>query len=116
MVKRSVGGYIPDRGDIVWIDFSPHVGREQAERRPAIVLSPAKYNKQSELILVCPITSKRKGYPFEVEIAAGKIQGMALSDQIRSFDWKMRQGVFAERLDYETLHKIQKRAVALLIA
>jgi mRNA interferase MazF len=115
MVSRPRSKYIPERGDIVWIDFSPHRAREQADRRPAIVLSPAKYNRQSALVLVCPITSKQKGYPFEVEIIAERIRGVALTDQLRIFDWRVRQGIFVDRLDYITLRKIQKRAIALIV-
>ena len=74
--------YIPDRGDIVWIDFSPQAGHEQAGRRPALVVSPGAYNKKVGLAILCPITSQVKGYPFEVILPAGlPIQGVVLSDQ-----------------------------------
>lgn len=84
--------YVPDRGDVVWLDFTPQAGHEQAGRRPALVLSPATYNKKSGLMLCCPITSQTKGYPFEVSVtpAAGKVTGVALADQVRCLDWQSR--------------------------
>ena len=114
MVARPRKRYVPERGDIIWIDFSPHRGHEQAARRPAVALSPAKYNKSSGLVLVCPITSKRKGYPFEVEVVAEKTQGVALADHVHSFDWRERHSVFIEALNHGALRQIQKRAIALI--
>jgi mRNA interferase MazF len=89
--------YIPERGDIVWLDFTPQTGHEQQGKRPAIVLSPQAYNKKTGLALFCPITSKQKGYPFEVEINTGKINGVVLSDQIKSLDWQQRGVDFIEK-------------------
>lgn len=84
--------YIPDRGDLVWLVFSPQAGHEQAGRRPALVLSPQSYNKKVGLALFCPITSQVKGYPFEVLIPRGlDISGVVLADQIRNMDWQARQ-------------------------
>lgn len=89
---------IPDRGDIYWLDFNPQVGREQAGRRPALVLSPKSYNARIGLALMCPITSQIKGYPFEVELRGpGKIRGAILADHLKSLDWRSRKPVFAER-------------------
>lgn len=87
--------FIPDRGDVVWLDFTPQAGHEQAGRRPALVLSPASYNRKGGLMLCCPVTSQVKGYPFEVSMAPahGKVAGVALSDQIRCLDWKSRNAV-----------------------
>lgn len=77
----------PDRGDVVWIDFDPQAVHEQAGRRPAIVLSPAYYNRKAGLALICPITNKSKGYPFEVVIPKGlKVTGVILADQARNLD------------------------------
>jgi mRNA interferase MazF len=88
VVKR----YVPDRGDVVWLNFTPQAGHdEQAGHRPALVLSPASYNGKTGLMLCCPVTSQVKGYPFEVVLDAGGIRGVILSDQVRSLDWKTRQ-------------------------
>jgi mRNA interferase MazF len=84
-----------NRGDIVWLDFTPTKGHEQAGRRPAIVLSPLEYNARAGLMLVCPITSKTKGYPFEIKVE-GKIRGAILVDQIRSVDWRERNAQLIE--------------------
>ncbi len=80
---------VPGRGDVVWIDFSPQVGHEQAGRRPALVVSPAPYNGKVGLAVLCPITSHAKGYPYEVALPAGLgVQGVVLSDQVKSLDWQ----------------------------
>ena len=84
--------YTPARGDIVWLQFNPQAGHEQAGRRPALVISPQPYNKKVGLALFCPITSRVKGYPFEVELPSGlDASGAVLSDQIRSLDWRSRK-------------------------
>jgi mRNA interferase MazF len=83
---------VPDRGDLVSLDFTPRAGHEQAGRRPALVLSPAAYNKKSGLMLCCPVTNQAKGYPFEVAIApaSGRATGVVLADQVRCLDWLSR--------------------------
>ncbi len=86
MAKRLV----PDAGDVVWLQFNPQAGHEQAGHRPALVLSPAAYNDKTGLMLCCPLISQSKGYPFEVEIS-GKRPGVALADQIKSLDWRARK-------------------------
>jgi mRNA interferase MazF len=84
--------YVPDTGDLIWIDFTPHAGHEQAGRRPALVLSPALYNGKTGLAILCPITSHIKGYPFEVPLPHGqKIGGVVLSDHIKNLDWRARK-------------------------
>jgi mRNA interferase MazF len=89
-------GYVPQRGDVIWVTLSPQAGHEQAGRRPAVVLSPQAYNGRVGLALLCPITSQVRGYPFEVGIPAGlPIAGAALSDQVKSLDWRVRM---AERI------------------
>lgn len=91
--------YIPRKGDIVFMDFSPHVGREQAGRRPALVLSQHEYNR-SGLGLFCPITTKVKGYSFEVPLSEGmKTNGVVLSNHVKSFDWTLRTVDFVEKAD-----------------
>ncbi len=84
--------HVPERGDLVWLTFSPQTGHEQAGRRPAVVLSPATYNGKVGLALFCPITSQVKGYPFEVALPEGlSISGVILADQVKSLDWRARE-------------------------
>ncbi len=84
--------YVPDRGHLIWLTFDPQLGREQAGRRPALVLSPASYNARAGLALVCPITSQVKGYPFEVALPPGlPIAGVVLADHLKSLDWRARR-------------------------
>lgn len=107
--------YIPDRGDLVWLNFRPQTGREQAGRRPAVVISPKAYNRPTQLALVCPITSQCKGYPFEVMLPEGlAVQGVVLSDQIKSLDWFAREVERADRLDAVTLSEVIKKVSVLL--
>ena len=107
--------YIPDRGDLVWLNFRPQTGREQAGRRPAVVISPKAYNRPTQLALVCPITSQCKGYPFVVMLPEGlAVQGVVLSDQIKSLDWIAREVERADRLDAVTLSEVIKKVSVLL--
>ena len=87
MVKAR---YVPEQGDIVFLDFSPTSGHEQTGTRPAVVISKAAFNKASGMALVVPVTSKIKGYPFEVPLGMRKVAGAALADQIRSVDYQAR--------------------------
>lgn len=87
--------YVPDRGHAVWLAFDPQLGHEQAGRRPALVLSPGSYNEKVGLALVCPITTRVKGYPFEVEMPKrSDVDGVVLSDQVESLDWAVRRAEF----------------------
>ena len=84
--------YVPARGDLVWLEFDPQTGHEQAGRRPALVVSHAEYNKKVGLAVFCPVTSQVKGYPFEVVLPAGlAVTGVVLSDQVKSLDWRARR-------------------------
>lgn len=88
--------YVPKRGDVVWLTFDPQAGHEQSGRRPAFVLSPDAYNRKTGLFLACPVTSKVKGYPFEVALPEElSVGGVILADQIKSLDWKARRAEFA---------------------
>jgi mRNA interferase MazF len=107
--------YFPDRGDAVWLNFSPKAGHEQSGRRPAVVVSPKSYNRKVGLGLFCPITSQIKGYPFEVGIPAGRnISGVVLSDQIKSLDWKVRDSQFICKLPVTTMSEVLKKLCTLL--
>lgn len=107
--------YEPERGDIVWIVFNPQSGHEQAGRRPAIVLSPQKYNSRSGLIICCPITSQEKKYPFEVKIPPGLIiSGVILADQVKSLDWRARQAEFVCKLPQSAIEEVADK-ISLLI-
>jgi len=112
LVNRT---FVPDAGDLVWLTFDPQKGREQAGRRPALVLSPAAYNAKSSLALVCPVTSRVKGYPFEVLLPAGlAVSGVVLADHIKSLDWKERHAELAGRVPAQVLDEIRARLAPLL--
>jgi mRNA interferase MazF len=106
--------YVPDAGDIVWIDFTPQAGHEQAGRRPALVLSPKIYNEKTSLAVMCPITSRVKGYTFEVEVHAGPIGGVILTDQLKSLDWRQRKAERAARVPADVLERVRSRITALI--
>jgi mRNA interferase MazF len=107
--------YVPSMGDLIWLDFSPQFGREQAGRRPAVVLSPRFYNQNAGLVIACPITSKAKGYPFEVPMPLGsRIQGVILADHLKSLDWRLRQAEKAGRTPAATLEQVREIIGTLL--
>ena len=100
--------YIPDYGEIVWLNFSPSRGHEQRGRRPALVISPAVYNKRSGLMLICPVTSQIHHYPFEVEFHSDKVGGVILADQLKSFDWQIRRAEFIDILPMGVFSVVQQ--------
>jgi mRNA interferase MazF len=111
MAKR----YVPARGDIVWLRFDPQSGHEQAGRRPALVVSPRAYNGTVGLALVCPITSRVKGYPFEVLLPeGGKVNGAVLSDQVKSLDWRAREAKLVGSVTNEVMEAVVARVIPLL--
>ena len=110
-----MASYVPDRGDLVWLEFTPQAGSEQRGRRPALVLSPKSYNGRVGLALFCPLTSKVKGYPFEVELPDGyAVSGVVLSDQLKSLDWRSGRVKFIERISPDVMAMVTVRVLALL--
>lgn len=113
-MKRR-GGYVPQRGDAVWITFDPRAGHEQAGHRPALVLSPRDYNGRVGLALLCPITSQVKGYPFEVALPVGmQVSGVVLSDQVKNLDWRARKAVRICAVPDAVLRQVLGRLKVLL--
>jgi mRNA interferase MazF len=111
MVERIA----PDRGDIVWVDFDPQAGHEQSGRRPALVVSPRSYNQKVGLVLLCPITSRCKGYPFETLLPKGlNVAGAVLADQVKSLDWKARRAEFCCKAPTGTILDVIGKAQSLL--
>lgn len=107
--------YTPDKGDLVWLDFDPQAGREQSGRRPGLVLSPRGYNQTTSLAIVCPITSRVKGYPFEVALPPdGRISGAILVDHLKSLDWKQRNAEKAGSISLPLLALVHEKITALL--
>ena len=109
------GSYVPDRGDIVWINFTPQAGHEQRGKRPALIISPKIYNEKTSLCICLPITSKVKGYPFEVALPSNlDIQGVILSDQIKNLDFLAREISFVCKVSGALVEKVQKNIFALV--
>ncbi|UCD83903.1 MAG: endoribonuclease MazF [Deltaproteobacteria bacterium] len=107
--------YIPSRGDIIWLKFTPQAGHEQAGHRPALVISPRQYNQKVGLGLFCPVTSHVKGYPFEVKIPDNlMVKGVILSDQIKSLDWKIRKAKLICRLPNEVIEEVLAKIKTLI--
>lgn len=109
-----VTSYIPEAGDIVLLDFDPQVGRKQAKRRPALVITDRRYNRASGLAIVCPLTSKRKPYPFALPITLDKVEGAVLVDQVKSLDWARRNAKFHSRGNVALLTKVRQYLAVLL--
>jgi mRNA interferase MazF len=111
----SAASYVPERGDLVWLTFDPQAGHEQAGRRPALVLSPAAYNRRASLALVCPITTQAKGYPFEVRLPAGlPLSGVVLADHLKSADWAARRATFTAKAPAGVLLEVTAKLRPLL--
>ena len=107
--------YIPQRGDVVWITLNPQAGHEQSGRRPAVVLSPEAYNGKVGLAILCPITNRVKGYPFEVLIPAGMpVTGVILTDQVKSLDWQARDAKLICPLPMEAIGEVLQKIGTLL--
>jgi mRNA interferase MazF len=104
---------VPDAGDIVWLRFSSQAGREQAGHRPALVVSPAAYNGRTNLMLCCPMTTRLKGYPFEVPMA-GNPPGAVLADQVKSLDWVERKAKYKGKASAAELARVRARVIALV--
>ena len=105
--------YVPDARDIVWLHFDPQPGREQAGHRPAVVLSPASYNARTGMIICCPTTTRIKSYPFEVALG-GDPASVALADQVKSHDWRVRQAERKGRVSAAALAEIRGKLRALI--
>jgi mRNA interferase MazF len=117
-VARNSGksnAYIPERGDIVWIEFDPSQGSEIKKTRPALVVSPLSYNQKVGLFLICPITSQVKGYPFEVLLSSQQnIKGVVLADHVKSLDWKVRKVKFEEKALSAVVNEVTEKLLLLI--
>ncbi len=111
-----VSRYIPKPGDLVWLEFNPQSGHEQAGRRPALVISQLDYNKKTGLALFCPVTSRKKGYPFEVDLKESPVKGVVLSDQVKSLDWRARKTKLIDTAPESILREALAKIRALLPA
>lgn len=103
--------WVPDVGDVIWVDLNPTVGHEQAGKRPALVLSPAAYNAKTNLLLACAMTYEVKGYPFEVGMPDG---GVVLADQVKCIDWVMRKVQPKDKAPAETIKQVRELLGKLL--
>ena len=106
--------YVPEAGDIAWLDIDPQAGREQAKRRPALVLTDQAYNRASGLVVVCPLSGKRKPYPFALPVAVGNVEGSVLVDHLKSMDWKARDAAFHSKADPALLNNVRAYIAVLL--
>ncbi len=106
--------YVPDIGDIIWLDFDPSAGHEHAGHRPALVLSPKLYNTKTGLLICVPLTSQVKGFPFEVELQHKAIQGVALADQVKSLDWTVRHAQKKGKASNDAVNKVRAKIKLLL--
>jgi mRNA interferase MazF len=107
--------HIPDRGDIITLNYDPATGREVGKTRPALVLSPKLYNRQGGLLLACAITTRVSGYPFEASLmAGGRVVGAVLADRINSLDWKARRAQLVERVPAAVLREVLAKLGTLI--
>jgi len=109
-----VARYVPEAGDIAWLNFDPQVGHEQGRRRPALVLTDQRYNRASGLVVVCPLTSKRKLHPFSLPVVVDKVEGAVLVDHIKSMDWQARNIAYHSKADAALLNRTRSYISVLL--
>ena len=113
--KHGNAAHVPDAGDLIWLSLTPQAGREQAGRRPGLVLSPRAYNAKVGLCLVCPVTHHAKGYAFEVALPEGlPVQGVVLADHIKSADWQQRKSDHIATVPAEVLDDVRAKLKPLL--
>lgn len=105
--------YVPNAGDIVWLNFTPQAGHEQAGHRPALVISPLAYNDKTSLMICCPMTTQVKNYPFEVRVS-GNPQSVVLADQVKSLDWRIRKAKRKGAVSADELAEVRAKIVALI--
>jgi len=105
--------YTPEAGDIVWLNFTPQAGHEQAGHRPALVITPKAYNQKTGLMVCCPMTSQIKNYPFEVRLS-GNPASVVLADQVKSLDWKSRKVKRKGTVSPDELAEVRRKAIALI--
>ena len=106
--------YVPDTGEVVWLDFDPQAGHEQAGHRPALVISPSTYNAKTKLMVCCPMTTKIKGHPFEVVTQVDGVDCAVLTDQLKSLDWKIRRAKKKAVVSFETMLHVKAKVKTLL--
>lgn len=106
-------GFVPDTGDVVWLEFDPQAGHEQAGHRPAVVLSPASYNGKTGLMVCCPLTTRIKGYPFEV-VLVSQPGNAVLSDQVKSLDWRSLRATRKGKVTDVELRQVRGKLRALI--
>jgi mRNA interferase MazF len=109
-----VSAWVPDAGDVIFLDFDPQIGHEQGKRRPALVLTDIRYNRASGLAVVCPLTSKRKPYPFSLPVTVGQVDGAILVDQLKSLDWAGRRAEFHSKIGPALLNRVRQYIGVLL--
>lgn len=110
-----MAAYVPARGDLIWLQFTPQAGHEQAGHRPAVVISPGSYNRRVGLAVCCPVTSQVKGYPFEVLLPQGLgVEGAILSDQVKSLDWRVRKAKRIGTVPADVLQETVGKILALV--
>lgn len=111
----SAAASVPDRGDLVWLAFTPQSGSEQAGGRPELLISPRAHNGKAGLALVCPVTTRIRGYPFDVRLpAGGRASGVVLADQLKSLAWRARKGTLIERAPADVITQVTARLLPLV--
>src|SRR5699024_2686437 len=98
---------VPNRGDFIFLDFDPQIGTEQSGRRPAIVLSPERFNRVTGYVTVCPISDTNREWGFHINIPEGfAVEGVIISDQVKNLDWRTRNAQIKGKASNDLINKV----------
>jgi mRNA interferase MazF len=106
--------YIPDRNEIIWLDFEPTKGKEIGKYRPALVLSSKQYNKQTGLLICCPISTSIRGTATEVAVDNLDEVSVVASNLIQTLSWKDRKASFIAKAENGVMDQVLVRIIPLI--
>lgn len=106
--------YLPDQGDLAWLNFDPQAGREQAKNRPGLIVTAAEFNAATGLLVVCPITRTERPWRTRVSLVGTTTSGFIMIEQLKSLDWQARGAAFIERVPQALLDDVKSRIATML--
>jgi mRNA interferase MazF len=106
--------YLPEAGDLVWINFDPQAGREQAKNRPALVITGAEFNAATGLLMACPVTGTERPWRTRIALLGTATSGFVMIEQVKSIDWRARGAAFIEHAPRPLFEDVKSRIATML--